>query len=108
LVREFLEPVVYLLERSRAFQSLGSTGSAVSAADLGVLGAAVQLQRSQHARWESLAERLQSDIDDLKDWIVDRDRVIGDLKDWIDQLQVAKEYHEKQHVLLRRRVDDLP
>jgi predicted nucleic acid-binding Zn-ribbon protein len=53
--------------------------------------------------WER--SRLQSEIDDLRDCVADRERDIGDLKDWIDQLQAAKEYHEEQHAMLRRRLD---
>ena len=107
LVREFFEPTVGLLERSRASRS---PGAAALAAELGLLGAVVEWDRS----------RLQSEIDDLQDWVASRERIIGDLnewiagrervigelKDWIDQLQAAKEHHEEQHMLLRGRLDE--
>ena len=73
LVREFLEPAVDLLERSRASGALGSTASTASAAEFGLLGAVVEWERSHRARWESEAQRLRSDVDDLREWIADRD-----------------------------------
>jgi glycosyltransferase involved in cell wall biosynthesis len=92
LVREFFEPTVGLFERSRASRSPGPTALV---AELGLLGAVVEWERS----------RLQSEIDDLRDCVADRERDIGDLKDWIDQLQAAKDHHEEHHLMLRRQLD---
>jgi hypothetical protein len=105
LVREFIEPACYLVERYRAAAPVGST---VPLIELGPFGAATAWGILQRAAWEAESQRLHADIDHLKAWIDDRERVIDELKDWIDQLQAAKEFHEEQHLALRLRLGGAP